>query len=189
MKYAVLVALAAALLVPVAAMADDAATLDGAQVAWMPSSAPVLTSGGLEVLGAAEEGKKGGCLPALASCLVPGVPLGQYENSGNEIPLGRAMLGWIPLYNSYMSYKGETVEEFLGVDTLATGGEAEGGCSAAWKSCCLWMPSGDLLNSGEKIPTRSWLGLIPYVGFAVHAYNVYKAYDGETAEGFIGTEF
>jgi hypothetical protein len=187
-KYVVLAALVAAMAIPVLAHADGAGSLDGSQVAWLPSSAPVLTSGQREVLGASEE-KKGGCLPALASCIVPGAPLGQFENSGNEIPMGRALLGWVPLYNSYMSYKGETMEDYLKVDTLATGGEAKGGCSAAWKSCCLWMPSGALLNSDQKIPTRSWLMLVPYVDIAVCGYDVYKAYTGETAEEYLGAEF
>jgi hypothetical protein len=186
-KYVLLGVLVAALCVPVLAHAEGG-SLDGSQVAWLPSSAPVLSSGAQEVLGASDEGK-GGCVPAIASCLIPGAPLGQFENSGNEIPMGRAIIGIIPLYNAYMSYKGETMEDYLKVDTLATGGEAKGGCSPAWKSCCFYMPSGTLLNSGQKIPTRSWLMLVPYVNVAVDVYNVYKAYTGETAEEYMGTEF
>jgi hypothetical protein len=191
-KLVLLAVLVTALAVPVLAHADGAGSLDGSQMAWLPSNAPVLTSGAREVLGASEEGK-GGCVPALASCFVPGAPLGQFENSGNEIPMGRAIIGWIPvignLYNAYKSYGGETMEGYLGVDSMASGGESKGGISAAWKSCCFYMPSGDLLNSDQTIPLRSWLLMVPYVGEAVGIYNVYKAYTGETAEEYLGAEF
>jgi|ADurb_H2B_02_Slu_FD_contig_31_1769446_length_600_multi_11_in_0_out_0_1 hypothetical protein len=63
--------------------------------------------------------------------------------------------------------------------------EKKGGCMPGLASCCLGpVPGGQVMNSGYKIPGRAWIRLciLPI------AYDAFKAYQGETAEEYIGVD-
>ncbi|MCE5323929.1 hypothetical protein LLG46_11525 [bacterium] len=137
----------------------------------------------------AAEKQNGGCVPGLASCCLIGVPSGQLENSGISVP-GRswARILIIPMItDGIAAYRGETAQEYLGVESLsATQASGKGGLGAGLKSACCWtgLPAGHMMNSGYEIPVRTWLEMVPYVGSVASLYNGYQAYNGETMQEY-----
>lgn len=136
--------------------------------------------------------RKGGIVPGLASCCLIGIPGGQIQNSGGQVPSRSwARILIIPaIIDGVKAYEGETAEQYMGVSTLPTATAGKGGFGPAVMSACCWtgIPAGHMMNSGMEVPTRTWLKLVPYVGVAVSLYDGYKAYQGETISGYAYSE-
>lgn len=134
------------------------------------------------------EDNKGGIVPGIASCCLIGMPGGQLQNSGVNIPSRSwARILIIPaIIDGVKAYNGETAEEYLKVSSLPTTSIGKGGVGNAFLSACCWagLPAGHLMNSGQNIPARAWLRIVPYVGGIVALYDGYKAYGGETMSGY-----
>jgi hypothetical protein len=183
------------LVVVQAAFAEGAAVVPDVQpqlLASLSTPLPTLTSSQFEALQAtkSDSPEKGGCMSAFAGCIAD-VPMGQFDNSGVKANWGRSILRFLVVgrvYDSYKAYTGETAEEYVGVASLEKGTEtpSEGGIAPGFKSCLFaGVPGGQLMNSGYEVPTRSWLRVIPYLGWAVQIYDGAKAYSGETLNEYV----
>lgn len=172
----------------------DAPSLGGTQVALVPSTPVLLSSGQYEALVAAPgDGDRGGWMAGVLGCCVS-TPFGQWENAGHKPDVGRSVLRFFlvgAIYDGYKAYQGETAEEYLRTDTLtATPPRKAGGVGAGVKACFLpGVPGGQLRNSGIDVPARAWLRMIPYLGQVVWVYDGYQAYRGETIQEYLDWDF
>ncbi|MFO7945603.1 MAG: hypothetical protein R6V19_02135 [Armatimonadota bacterium] len=160
----IMVVVSALLVVTAICAADEQPNVNSNDMfAAVSSSLPSLTASQFDALPAAESAEnKGGCWTGCLSTGCIGIPAGQVQNSGYNVPVSRVALRVVTLglYDGYQGYKGETAEEYVGdecddIGTALEGADAGGPIPGAW-SClaagCAGIPGGHLKNSGYTAP-------------------------------------